>query len=37
MAQTGTKKEKSKTSVKTSVTEKLNVHNKPTDAIVTSL
>lgn len=36
MAQTGTKKAKSKTS-KTAIEEKLNIHNKPTDAIVTSL
>src|SRR5215204_5275924 len=33
MAQTGTKKAKTKATV----AEKLNVHNKPTDAIVTSL
>ena len=37
MAQTGTKKAKSKASVKANAAEKLNVHNKPTDAIVTSL
>src|SRR5215207_6259517 len=36
MAQTGTTKAKTKTATK-AIEEKLNFHNKPTDAIVTSL
>jgi len=36
MAQTGTKKAKTKSTAK-AIEEKLNIHNKPNDAIVTSL